>query len=234
MAAASSPTPARCGPAATEAVACLRVPGTWSQRAFFSLPLSTQSHNVYLAPLAQELESTVIVSIDYSVAPEAPYPRAAQECFYAYAWCLEHAALLGTKAERVVVMGDSAGGNLVTSLSLRALMEGIRPPDAIFAIYPALNVEMSVSASRILATFDSILSHGVLETCLESYVGKQRLGTPSARSDPLLSPLCAPASLLERLPPVRCMAPRSNVCVLGAAGCAMAAHDGTVSLLAHR
>lgn len=155
-----------------------------------------------MAPLAQDLESTVIVSIDYSVAPEAPYPRAAQECFYAYAWCLEHAALLGTKAERVVVLGDSAGGNLVTSLTLRALMEGLRPPDAIFAVYPAFNVELSVSASRILAAFDSILSHGVLETCLESYVGAHRLGTDAARTDPLLSPLCAPASLLERLPPV--------------------------------
>lgn len=160
-----------------------------------------QSHHVYLAPWAQELESTVIVSIDYTLAPEAAYPRAAQECFYAYVWCIEHARVLGTHAKRVILAGDSAGGNLVTSVTLRALMEGTRLPDAVFAIYPALNVDLDVSAARLLATFDSILSHGMLESCLEAYVGLDRVGTATT-DDPLLSPIKAPDHLLQRLPPV--------------------------------
>jgi hypothetical protein len=38
-------------------------------------------------------------------------------CFYAYCWALAHARMLGTTAERVVVCGDSAGGNLSTGMS---------------------------------------------------------------------------------------------------------------------
>lgn len=156
---------------------------------------------MYLAPWAHDITNAIIVSIDYSLAPEAPYPRASQEVFYAYVWCLEQAALLGSHAKRVVLVGDSAGGNLVVSAALRAVMEGARLPDAIFAFYPSLHVGLSLSASRFLSTFDPLLSQSVLETCLEAYVGKDRIGTGLAE-DPLLSPICAPDDLLRGLPPV--------------------------------
>lgn len=47
-----------------------------------------------------------ILSIDYSLAPEAPYPRALEEVVYAYAWALKHAStLLGSTAEKVIFVG---------------------------------------------------------------------------------------------------------------------------------
>lgn len=47
-----------------------------------------------------------ILSIDYSLAPEAPYPRALEEVLYAYAWALKHAStLLGSTAEKVIFVG---------------------------------------------------------------------------------------------------------------------------------
>ena len=48
-----------------------------------------------------------IVSIDYSLAPEAPYPRALEEVLYAYVWILQHASsLFGSTAEKVIFVGE--------------------------------------------------------------------------------------------------------------------------------
>lgn len=55
---------------------------------------TSKSHEPYLKSWAQEL-GTPILSIDYSLAPEAPFPRALEECFYAYCWAVKHCALLG-------------------------------------------------------------------------------------------------------------------------------------------
>lgn len=47
-----------------------------------------------------------ILSIDYNLAPQAPYPRAMEETLYAYAWALKHAStLLGSTAKKVVFAG---------------------------------------------------------------------------------------------------------------------------------
>lgn len=55
---------------------------------------TSKSHEPYLKSWAQEL-GVPILSIDYSLAPEAPFPRALEECFYAYCWAVKHCALLG-------------------------------------------------------------------------------------------------------------------------------------------
>ena len=52
------------------------------------------SHEPYLRGWARDL-GVPILSVDYSLAPEAPFPRALEECFYAYCWALRHCRLLG-------------------------------------------------------------------------------------------------------------------------------------------
>ncbi|XP_055106278.1 hormone-sensitive lipase isoform X10 [Symphalangus syndactylus] len=59
---------------------------------------TSKSHEPYLKSWAQELGAP-IVSIDYSLAPEAPFPRALEECFFAYCWAIKHCTLLGAKTE---------------------------------------------------------------------------------------------------------------------------------------
>ena len=71
---------------------------------------------MYLRSWAKEL-SVPILSIDYSLAPEAPFPRALEECFFVYAWCLNNFHHLGTNGKRVCVAGDSAGRAFFQSLS---------------------------------------------------------------------------------------------------------------------
>lgn len=72
---------------------------------------SSKSHEIYLREWAVEL-NVPILSIDYSLAPDAAYPRALEEVFYAYCWALKNKSLLGTTCERIVFAGDSAGANL--------------------------------------------------------------------------------------------------------------------------
>lgn len=61
---------------------------------------TSKSHEPYLKSWAQEL-GVPILSIDYSLAPEAPFPRALEECFYAYCWAVKHCALLGEPSSTV-------------------------------------------------------------------------------------------------------------------------------------
>lgn len=97
-----------------------------------------------------------ILSLDYKKAPEYPYPYALNECYDVYHMiimtrgrCL---GLSGAIRPRIVVTGDSAGGNLATGLTLMVLQSGstetrrwqgeevIRPPDGLVLVYPSLDM----------------------------------------------------------------------------------------------
>jgi len=93
---------------------------------------SSLSHAVYLREWAAMLPDAVILSVDYSLAPEAQYPVALLEVVHAYGWALENGAAIGTTAASVVVVGDSAGGNLAVAMCLKAQELGMRPPDGTF------------------------------------------------------------------------------------------------------
>ncbi|KAE8282501.1 Hormone-sensitive lipase [Larimichthys crocea] len=131
---------------------------------------TSRSHENYLRTWSKEL-NVPILSVDYSLSPEAPFPRALEECFYAYCWALNNCHLLGSTAERVCLAGDSAGGNLCITVSMKAISNGIRVPDGIMAAYPATLLTTDASPSRLLTLIDPLLPLGVLTKCLNAYAG---------------------------------------------------------------
>ncbi|KAJ8000307.1 hypothetical protein DPEC_G00203480 [Dallia pectoralis] len=129
---------------------------------------TSKSHENYLKSWSKDL-NVPILSVDYSLAPEAPFPRALEECFYAYCWALKNCHLLGSTAERVCLAGDSAGGNLCITVSMKAMACGVRVPDGIMAAYPATLLTTDISPSRMLTLIDPLLPLGVLSKCLYAY-----------------------------------------------------------------
>ncbi|XP_065178458.1 hormone-sensitive lipase-like [Sycon ciliatum] len=129
---------------------------------------TTKSHQSYLRQWSIDLDVPV-VSIDYSLAPEHPFPRALCDILFAYAWIVENCKLLGTTGEKIIITGDSAGGNLAVAMTLAAIELGIQKPDAIMAAYTPFLVELSISPSRLLSVFDPLLPQGVLLACLDAY-----------------------------------------------------------------
>ncbi|MFT7800606.1 hormone-sensitive lipase-like [Arapaima gigas] len=133
---------------------------------------TSKSHEPYLKSWSQDL-AVPILSVDYSLAPEAPFPRALEECFYAYCWALKNCHLLGWTGERVCLAGDSAGGNLCMTVSMRAASHGVRMPDGIVAAYPAILLTAYASPSRLLTLMDPLLPLSVLSRCLGAYAGTE-------------------------------------------------------------
>uniref|UniRef100_A0A8C7S483 Lipase, hormone-sensitive b n=1 Tax=Oncorhynchus mykiss TaxID=8022 RepID=A0A8C7S483_ONCMY len=131
---------------------------------------TSKSHEPYLKSWSQDL-GVPILSVDYSLAPDAPFPRALEDCFYAYCWAIKNHHLLGWTGENVCLAGDSAGGNLCITTSMRAASHGVRMPDGIVAAYPAILLTAYASPSRLLTLFDPLLPLSVLSRCLSAYAG---------------------------------------------------------------
>ncbi|KAJ8719717.1 hypothetical protein PYW08_011892 [Mythimna loreyi] len=137
---------------------------------------SSKSHETYLRDWAAKL-NVPILSVDYSLAPQAPFPRALEEVFYAYCWMLTHFKEIGTTGKRIVFAGDSAGANLVAACTLKVLTTGLRRPEGMFLAYAPLMISFVPSPARLLCLMDPVLPFGFMMRCLKAYA------SPNTKSD---------------------------------------------------
>ena len=77
--------------------------------------------------------SAVVVSVEYRLAPEHPYPAAIDDAWAATQWVAEHGSEIGADASRLAVAGDSAGGNISAVIAQRSRDNG-GPPIAVPAV----------------------------------------------------------------------------------------------------
>jgi acetyl esterase len=138
----------------------------------------------------------VVVSVDYRLAPEHPYPAAADDAYAATAWTAEHADELGIDTQRLAVAGDSAGGNLSAAVALMARDKG-GPSLALQAmVYPV--IDNSASANSYPSKTDNAVGYFLTTAQMDWYRG-QYLHDDAHGDEPYCSPLHA--ETLEGLPP---------------------------------
>lgn len=92
----------------------------------------------------------VIVSVEYRLAPEHPYPAAVQDCYAGLTWTAEHAAELGIDPDRLIIGGGSAGGGLAAACALMARDLGGPALLAQMLIYPMLDDRLATGSSQEL------------------------------------------------------------------------------------
>ena len=93
-----------------------------------------------------------VVSVDYRFAPEHPYPTAVEEAYTALCWVAEHAPELGGAAERIAIMGDSAGGGMAAGVALMARDRGGPALSRQILIYPMLD-DRTTESDPVLEPF---------------------------------------------------------------------------------
>lgn len=173
---------------------------------------SVDTHDGLARRIARDADA-VVVSVDYRLAPEHPFPAAVDDCWAALRWAVAHADELGADPARVAVAGDSAGGNLAAVLT--HLARGTGGPDLAFQLllYPVTsghhdwpsvreNAEAPVLTLRAMEWFAAqYAADGSVRSApatAESFTGLPAAFVATAGADPLRDDGEAYADLLRR------------------------------------
>ncbi|GAA4904950.1 acetyl esterase [Actinomycetospora succinea] len=127
----------------------------------------------------------LVVSVDYRLAPEHPYPAGREDGYAAVSWVAREAATLGARPDRLAVMGDSAGGNLAAVVCLLARESG-PVIDSQVLLYPVLDLTFERASIERFAG-GPVLTRADMDVFRTHYLGED-----GDASDPLCSPLLAP------------------------------------------
>lgn len=149
------------------------------------------SYDVLCRQLANA-SACAVLSVEYRLAPEHPFPAAVHDAAFAFHWAVEQADLLAIDADAIALGGDSAGGNLsiVTALALRG--QAVQP-GMLLLIYPSTEI-ISTRASRERYADGFFLDRGTLEWFFARYLPEGN--TEDWRASPMR------AASLAGLPPM--------------------------------
>lgn len=135
----------------------------------------------------------VVVSVDYRLAPEHRFPAAPDDCLAATRWVAAHAADLNGDPARLLVAGDSAGGNLAAVTALRIREEGGPKLAGQLLMYPA-----TAHCSADMPSYaENAEGYGLTRATMEWFWA--HYASPVDAQNPHAAPLAA--ADLSRLPP---------------------------------
>ena len=185
------------------------------------------SDECYLKVWARKLD-VPILSVDYSHAPQAPFPRAIDEVFYAYCWAMKNAELLGSTGENIVFVGDSAGGSFLTACIIKCIEIGIKKPKGLLNIYTVFLTNNAAIPSRFFGWFDVLTSYTLFSRCIAAYNGHEKKiavtenrkipkssvdETVKIPDDHLFSPFLASKEILKEFPPTVVLTANLDFCL---------------------
>ncbi len=128
--------------------------------------------------------NSLIISVEYRKAPEAPFPAPLHDAVAAYRWTIDNASKYNGIPSKVALAGESAGGNLATEVALEARDQGIQKPTHELLIYP-------VTSSNLEQPSDIKYQNAIpLNTPLLKYFFKFYVD-PSEANDPAVAPINA-------------------------------------------
>ena len=139
-------------------------------------------------PIARAIANrarVVVISVEYRLAPEHPFPCPVDDAVAATRWILDHTRQLGVDPQRVGVGGDSAGGNLAAVVAWRMRDEG-RPLACQFLLYPATSALQDTTSYREFAEGFGLTADDM------AWFWAQYLGRRGDPRDPSASPLLVP------------------------------------------
>jgi acetyl esterase/lipase len=126
-----------------------------------------------------ESTSMDVLCFDYRLAPQHPYPAATEDAMKVWNYLM----LFGYGARDVILTGDSAGGNLALSLTLRLKQEGRLLPRGLVLMSPWTDLTSSGESFEGKAEVDPVLDSDYIDRMVSAYAGGQDL------KQPLISPL---------------------------------------------
>jgi acetyl esterase len=135
----------------------------------------------------------VVISVDYRLAPEHPFPAATDDAWAALIWVVGHATEINAESTRIAVGGDSAGGNIAAAMALKARDAGVRLSAQVLLYASTEYPDPDSPSSRMFA-------NGPLLRAADSiFYWNKYLADPSHRCDPMAAP--ARAANHENLAP---------------------------------
>ena len=139
-----------------------------------------RAHGAFLAELAYQTR-TMAVMPSYRLAPECPFPAAVEDTISAYRGLLE----LGYAPEEIVVMGDSAGGNLTLVLLQSCKELGLPQPAAGVMISPGMELSGRLRSHNINTVSDPMFNQYAMQQVITHYLEEDH----ELLRDPRVSPL---------------------------------------------
>jgi acetyl esterase len=125
----------------------------------------------------------VVISVDDRLAPEHRAPAAAQDAFAAFSWVIEYAAELGVDTARVLIAGDSAGGNLAAVTALQCREHGGPMPVGQVLIYPVIDPTFDTSSYAAYAS-GYVNTRAAMQWYWAQYLGGAELPSPEYLAAP--------------------------------------------------
>jgi acetyl esterase len=135
-----------------------------------------------------------VLSVDYALAPEHPFPAPLEDCIAAVRWAASDGAALGIDPARIALAGDSAGANLALAVSLALRDAGAGIVRGAALMYGVYSLDLDTPSAKAYGGGPYFLGTADMKRYWDDYLQK-----PADRQNPLAVPMLAK---LEGLPPL--------------------------------